>query len=126
MPLPSQGQNNACLNNLAEPKVHAQVSIFRDFLDLLLYFGLWMFGVNLSSPFLISTGQFGFRFGLGYILRVWLLGLTIMLVLWVSWQIGWEIVRCCYSGHLAAVTPLLWLGLDLTQFPSGCGTTDTC
>lgn len=109
-------QQNARLNNLAEPKGHAQVSIFRDtnFLIFLLYFGLWMFGVNLSSPFfnLYLLDNLGLDLGWATLYTSLAAGANlIMLVLWgkLADRLG-NRPLLLLVGILAAVTPLFWLG----------------
>jgi len=115
-----QVQQNACLNNLVEPKVHAQVSI-RDtnfLIALLLVYGcLALTSARQSLP----AGQFGFRFGWAHSTRVWAGANLIMLVLVLADRLG---NRPLLLVGIWRQTPGYgWLGLDLTQFPS-VATTD--
>lgn len=100
----------------AEPKLHAQVSIFRDtnFLTFLLYFGLWTFAVNLSSPFFNLYLLDNLNLGLGCVTFYTSLHAGANLVMLLFWgkladRVG-NRPLLLLVGMLAAVTPLFWLG----------------
>jgi MFS family permease len=101
----------------AESKCQSsQVSIFRDtnFLTFLLYFGLWAFAVNLSSPFFNLYLLDNLNLDLGWVTFYTSLAAGANLVMLVFWgkladRVG-NRPLLLLIGILAAVTPLLWLG----------------
>ncbi|BAZ14831.1 hypothetical protein NIES4071_67010 [Calothrix sp. NIES-4071] len=112
----SQEETGNTVTNTAQP-VFSALSIFKDsnFLTFLLYFGSWMFAVNLSMPFF----------------NLYMLDTLALDVSWVtlygSIQAGANLLFMVLWGRLAdrfgnrpiiasvgilvAITPLLWLGI---------------
>ena len=104
-----------------------QASILKDtnFLMFLLYFGTWMFAVNLSSPFfnlyLLDNLNLDLSWATVYTSLVSGANL-VMLVLWgkLADRLG-NRPLLLLIGILVAVSPLFWLGVGADQLPFGCG-----
>lgn len=98
----------------AQPKSQ-EVSIFRDtnFLKFLLYFGMWTFAFNLSTPFFNLYLLDNLRLDLGWVTLYTSLAVganLVMLVLWgkLADRVG-NRPLLLLVGIVVAVTPLLWL-----------------
>jgi MFS family permease len=103
-----------------DPEENAQsksgeVSVFRDinFLKFLLYFGLWMFAINLSAPFFNIYLLDNLALDLGWVTLYTSLAAganLVMLVLWgkLADRVG-NRPLLLLVGIVVAVTPLFWL-----------------
>ena len=103
--------------NLEDAQSQSANSIFRDtnFLMFLLYFGLWMFAVNLSAPFfnLYLLDNLGLNLSWATIYTSLIAAANlVMLLLWgkLADRIG-NRPLLLLVGILVAITPLFWLGV---------------
>lgn len=122
LPPPNTRQKPASIPIDPETNIqHPQVSIFKDtnFLIFLLYFGLWTFAVNLSSPFfnlyLLDDLNLDLNWVTIYISLVSGANL-VMLLFWGRLADRWGNRPLLISiGILVAVSPLFWLGVGNDQ-----------
>lgn len=96
------------------PPVWRLMAQNRNFLLFLLYFGLWMFAVNLSAPFFNLYMLDNLAIGVNWVTVYNSLGAganLLMLILWgkLADRIGNRVILLGV-GILVAVTPLFWLG----------------
>jgi MFS family permease len=116
LPQEVRSQPNVLLDQKNRESQSTETSIFRDtnFLMFLLYFGLWMFAVNLSAPFFNLYLLDNLDLNLNSVTLYTSLAAAANLVMLLLWgrladRLG-NRPLLLLVGILVAVTPLCWLG----------------
>ena len=122
LPLPAHHSSKVQSSLSPEETASSQHgSILRDtnFLKFLLYFGMWMFAVNLSAPFfnLYLLDDRGLNLGwVTFYTSLTAAANLVMLILWgkLADRVG-NRPLLLLVGIVVAVTPLLWLGVRANE-----------
>jgi MFS family permease len=112
---PQQNNPNSELISSSPPSVFTGLLKDTNFLKYLLYYGLWMFAVNLSLPFfnVYLLKDLGFEIGRVTIYTSLSAGANVLMLLWwgkLADRIGNRPILLVV-GLIVAAIPLLWLGI---------------